>query len=47
MRKYNEELNKQIELNKMLKNKNIKLNKEDKYLLDEKEALIVIIIMKI
>ena len=38
MRKYNEELNKQIELNKMLKNKNIKLNKEDKYLLNEKEA---------
>ena len=38
MKKYNEELNKQIEYNKMLKNKNIKVNKEDKYLLDEKEA---------
>ena len=38
IKKYNEELNKQIENNKMLKNKNIKVNKEDKYLLDEKEA---------
>ena len=38
IKKYNEELNKQIENNKILKNKNIKVNKEDKYLLDEKEA---------
>ena len=38
IKKYNEELNIQIENNKMLKNKNIKVNKEDKYLLDEKEA---------
>ena len=38
IKKYNEELNKQIEYSKMLKNKNIKVNKEDKYLLDEKEA---------
>ena len=38
MKKYNEELNKQIELNKILKNKNIKVKKEDKYLLNEKES---------
>ena len=38
IKKYNEELIKQIENNKMLKNKNIKVNREDKYLLDEKEA---------
>ena len=38
IRKYKEELNNQIEYNKKLKNKNIKLNKEDKYLLNEKEA---------
>ena len=38
MKKYNEELNKQIEYNKTIKNENIKVNKEDKYLLNEKEA---------
>ena len=38
MKKYNEELNKQIERNKILRKENIKINKEDKYLLNEKEA---------
>ena len=43
MQKYNEELTKQIELNKILKKQNIfedekKIEKQDKYLLDEKVA---------
>ena len=42
MKKYNDELTKQIENNKRLKNKNIenelKIEKENKYLLDEKVA---------
>ena len=43
MQKYNEELTKQIEMNKKLKNKNnseieLKIGKEDKYLLDENAA---------
>ena len=41
MKNYEEELNKQIELNKILKNKkdeNILIKKEDKYLLNESEA---------
>ena len=42
MKKYNDELTKQIEFNKRLKNKNIeneqKIEKQDKYLLDEKVA---------
>ena len=38
IKKYNEDLNKQIEYNKILKNKNIQLKKEDQYLLNENEA---------